>query len=197
MYIRRIADAPGPAGRLARIVKLADLEDHLAHPAIPSDAPPYAWARKQLLSARDRAVQAAPGSAQTRRPAARRNGAAEGLSLMALRALLVCERTISRSRRRLGPGRDHRYPDGRIHAGFPPNVPTARTLPFTNSTRSRTAPIIPKSPQRYCRSGKRLARTSHHPNWVTSRARARQPSKRRLAVGAGEWRCRSGSGVRG
>ena len=57
VYIRRIADAPGPAGALARIVKLADLDDHLAHPAIPSDAPPYTWARKQLLSARDRAVQ--------------------------------------------------------------------------------------------------------------------------------------------
>ncbi len=61
VYIRRIADAPGPAGALARIVKLADLDDHLAHPAIPSDAPPYAWAREQLLSARDRVVQAAPG----------------------------------------------------------------------------------------------------------------------------------------
>ena len=58
--IRRIADARGPAGALARIVKLADLEDHLAHAAIPSDAPPYTWARTQLLSARDRAVQATP-----------------------------------------------------------------------------------------------------------------------------------------
>ena len=50
VYIRRIAAAPGRAGRLARIVKLADLEDHLAHPSIPSDAPPYAWAREQLLT---------------------------------------------------------------------------------------------------------------------------------------------------
>ena len=65
VYIRRIADARGPAGALARIVKLADLEDHLAHAAIPSDAPPYTWARTQLLSARDRAVQAAPGNAPT------------------------------------------------------------------------------------------------------------------------------------
>jgi len=39
-YVHRIAVAPGPAGRLARIVKLADLEDHLAHPSIPADAPP-------------------------------------------------------------------------------------------------------------------------------------------------------------
>ena len=53
VYVRRIADARGPAGRLARIVKLADLEDHLAHPSIPTDAPPYAWAREQLLTAHD------------------------------------------------------------------------------------------------------------------------------------------------
>jgi hypothetical protein len=53
VYVRRIADAPGPAGRLARIVKLADVEDHLAHPSIPADAPPYAWAREQLLTAHD------------------------------------------------------------------------------------------------------------------------------------------------
>jgi hypothetical protein len=51
VYVRRIVNAPGPAGRLARIVKLADLEDHLAHPSIPADAPPYAWAREQLLTA--------------------------------------------------------------------------------------------------------------------------------------------------
>ena len=53
VYVRRIAEAPGPVGRLARIVKLADLDDHLAHPAIPADAPPYAWARQQLLTAQD------------------------------------------------------------------------------------------------------------------------------------------------
>jgi hypothetical protein len=51
VYVRLIADAPGAAGRLARIVKLADLEDHLAHEAIPADAPPYEWARKHLLTA--------------------------------------------------------------------------------------------------------------------------------------------------
>jgi hypothetical protein len=50
VYVRRIAEAPGPAGRLARIVKIADLDDHLAHASIPSDAPPYAWARKHLLT---------------------------------------------------------------------------------------------------------------------------------------------------
>ena len=51
VYVRRIADAPGPAGRLARTVKLADLDDHLAHRSIPADAPPYAWARELLLTA--------------------------------------------------------------------------------------------------------------------------------------------------
>jgi hypothetical protein len=56
VYVRRIADAPGPAGRLARTVKLADLEDNLAHASIPPDAPPYAWARERLLAGRDRAV---------------------------------------------------------------------------------------------------------------------------------------------
>jgi hypothetical protein len=77
LYLRRIADARGPAGRLARIVKLADLEDHLAHASIPSDAPPYAWARKRLLSARDQTVHATPGThPQEHRPAARRSGVA-------------------------------------------------------------------------------------------------------------------------
>jgi hypothetical protein len=31
-YVQRIADAPGQAGALARVVKLADLEDHLVYP---------------------------------------------------------------------------------------------------------------------------------------------------------------------
>jgi hypothetical protein len=53
VYVRRIADAPGAAGRIARVVKLADLEDHLSHATIPESAPPYAWAREQLLTADD------------------------------------------------------------------------------------------------------------------------------------------------
>jgi hypothetical protein len=76
VYVRRIAAAAGPAGRLARIVKVADLEDHLAHPSIPADAPPYAWARAQLLTAHDRAAGAAPErphpNASIGRPAQRR-----------------------------------------------------------------------------------------------------------------------------
>jgi hypothetical protein len=59
-YVERIADAPGPAGQLARIVKLADLNDHLAHPTMPADAPPYEWARKRLVMGRDRPAQVTP-----------------------------------------------------------------------------------------------------------------------------------------
>jgi hypothetical protein len=52
-YMRRIAAAGGDAGRLARMIKLADLDDHLAHPDIPADAPPYDWARRQIARAAD------------------------------------------------------------------------------------------------------------------------------------------------
>jgi hypothetical protein len=53
LYVLRIAHAPGAAGRLARTVKLADLEDHLAEPWTPH-GPPYAWARRHILNARYR-----------------------------------------------------------------------------------------------------------------------------------------------
>jgi hypothetical protein len=59
VHVRRIADAPGPAGELARTVTLADLDDHLAHTSIPCGAPPYAWARWWLLTAREFAVESA------------------------------------------------------------------------------------------------------------------------------------------
>jgi hypothetical protein len=56
LYILRIAHATGAAGRLARAVKVADLEDHLqstrnAH--VPGD-PPYAWARRHIAIAQAR-----------------------------------------------------------------------------------------------------------------------------------------------
>src|SRR5664279_5502382 len=47
-HVRRIADAPGDPGRIARAVKIADLDDHLAHRWLPPEAPPYAWARRYL-----------------------------------------------------------------------------------------------------------------------------------------------------
>jgi hypothetical protein len=50
LYALRIAFADGEAGRLARIVKLADLDDHLAHATTPPGAPPYAWARRHIVA---------------------------------------------------------------------------------------------------------------------------------------------------
>jgi hypothetical protein len=58
LYVLRIARTRGAAGRLARAVKLADLDDHLAHPDIPAGAPPYAWARRRVAVARARDVDA-------------------------------------------------------------------------------------------------------------------------------------------
>ena len=47
LYILRIAYARGAAGRLARVVKLADLDDHIVRPWVAGD-PPYAWARRHI-----------------------------------------------------------------------------------------------------------------------------------------------------
>jgi hypothetical protein len=47
LYILRVAYAPGAAGRLARVVKMADLDDHIARPWVAGD-PPYAWARRHI-----------------------------------------------------------------------------------------------------------------------------------------------------
>lgn len=38
--------ATGKPGRIALMVKLADLDDHLAQGWDPPGAPPYAWARR-------------------------------------------------------------------------------------------------------------------------------------------------------
>jgi len=51
-YLKRIAQAPGDTGQLARTVKLADLNGLLSHASIPASAPRYAWARDQLLLTR-------------------------------------------------------------------------------------------------------------------------------------------------
>jgi hypothetical protein len=59
-YVLRLARAPGAAGRLARQVKLADLEDHLAHP-IPPGAPPYEWARRCVSEHIERETSTAMG----------------------------------------------------------------------------------------------------------------------------------------
>ena len=59
LYALRIAYADGEAGRLARMVKLADLDDHIAHRVHAADVPPYAWARRRIAAAQAR--QMAPG----------------------------------------------------------------------------------------------------------------------------------------
>jgi hypothetical protein len=58
LYALRIANASGEPGRIARVVKLADLDDHIAHGDAPADAPPYAWARRRIAAAHERALEA-------------------------------------------------------------------------------------------------------------------------------------------
>jgi hypothetical protein len=48
-YVVGIAHATGESGRIARVVKLADLDDHLAHNRDLPGAPPYAWARRCIV----------------------------------------------------------------------------------------------------------------------------------------------------
>jgi hypothetical protein len=55
-HVLRIAHAPGPVGRMARAVKIADLEEHLetiGYDTRPGD-PPYAWARRHIAIAQER-----------------------------------------------------------------------------------------------------------------------------------------------
>ncbi len=63
-HVLRIADADGPAGAIARSVKLADLEDHIGLVRDASDAPPYKWARRHVLASqhrrRETSVSASP-----------------------------------------------------------------------------------------------------------------------------------------
>jgi hypothetical protein len=54
LYALRIAHAPGHGAALARIVKLADLDDHIARGHAPPGAPPYGWARRHIAAAMDR-----------------------------------------------------------------------------------------------------------------------------------------------
>jgi hypothetical protein len=60
LHMLRIAHAEGAAGRLARDVKLAELEDRLARPRTLTD-PPYAWARRHIVNARERRDSIARG----------------------------------------------------------------------------------------------------------------------------------------
>jgi hypothetical protein len=50
LFTLRIACAGGDAGRLARTVKRADLEDHIATAPPDGDRPPYAWALRHIVN---------------------------------------------------------------------------------------------------------------------------------------------------
>jgi hypothetical protein len=54
LHALRVAHADGPAGRIARSIKLADLEDHIGEAVHTMDEPPYAWARQHILAAQHR-----------------------------------------------------------------------------------------------------------------------------------------------
>ena len=53
-HVLRIGDADGPAGAIARRVKLADLEDHIGLVGDASPEPPYQWARRHVLASQHR-----------------------------------------------------------------------------------------------------------------------------------------------
>jgi len=50
-YALRIAFAPGDEGCLARAVKRAELDAHIASAPVDVDTPPYAWARRHIANA--------------------------------------------------------------------------------------------------------------------------------------------------
>lgn len=50
----RIAHAKGPEGRLARTVKLADIDDHLSRGGRIASHRPYGWARRYVAACRVR-----------------------------------------------------------------------------------------------------------------------------------------------
>jgi hypothetical protein len=51
----RIAHAKGPAGRLARAVKLADMADHVAYDLVEEPSHPYGWATRHIVHCQERA----------------------------------------------------------------------------------------------------------------------------------------------
>src|SRR4051812_27669611 len=52
-HAARVAFAHGREGELARVVRIADLDDHLAHSGAVDDVPPYAWARRRIAVAHE------------------------------------------------------------------------------------------------------------------------------------------------
>jgi hypothetical protein len=54
LHLLRVAHAQGPGAPMARAIKLADLEDHLAEKSQSLDSPPWGWARRHILAAQAR-----------------------------------------------------------------------------------------------------------------------------------------------
>ena len=65
VHVTRIARADGPEGMLARVVKLADLEDHLGESRGVPDALPYAWAYGRIVRAQRWRGEAVRGAASS------------------------------------------------------------------------------------------------------------------------------------
>lgn len=59
-YTLRLAFARGSDGRLARTIKRADLDDHIASATPAVEAPPYAWARRHIENAQWRNHESVP-----------------------------------------------------------------------------------------------------------------------------------------
>jgi hypothetical protein len=65
-HVRRIAEPDGTAGRMARAVKVADLDDHLAAGEPRAGDPPYAWARRLIHRAQLRHGERVPSQGDHR-----------------------------------------------------------------------------------------------------------------------------------
>ncbi|HKN94813.1 MAG TPA: hypothetical protein VJU60_10810 [Thermoleophilaceae bacterium] len=53
IHALRIAYAKGPEGALARVVKVADIDDHLVHHGQPMPPRAYGWARRHVVRCHD------------------------------------------------------------------------------------------------------------------------------------------------
>jgi hypothetical protein len=57
VYCLRVTWGHGDAGMLARAVRLAELDDHIAHRGLRFDVPPYGWARRHIVVAEELLVE--------------------------------------------------------------------------------------------------------------------------------------------